>query len=398
MERENRMEALERNSSVIRSHRILFMALGIAAPVIVLFLMDNGLKLSEVLLLEALFAITMAVFEVPSGYIADRIGRKRTIIAGGLFMVAAQCVYFSSAVFSEFLIAELLIAVGIALISGADEALLYDSLAERGRKGEFAMMWGNVTSAELLAGAGYTLLGGTVGAAYGFRVLFIIIGAGLLLMVLNARRLTEPRRETALAEGGHMREILAVGVRCFKGNTVMLQIIIVATLFHMLNQTSFWLHQPIFEVRKLPIELFGIAFAIINIFAAFLSRRLSRVRERRGMHWCLLAGSLIAALSGLLIAAFDTPVMLIAVLGFQVIRVMHRVVFAPALNEQIEEYRATVISVANLSKGVVYGGFSIAIGPFVDMNGPVVGIAAISSLFLVGMMLIFVTKLGSRWE
>ena len=97
-------------------------------PIVVLFFQDNGLSMSDVMLLQALFAISVVIFEVPSGYLADMIGRRQSIFWGCILGTAGFSIYSFSFGFYGFLLAEIVLGIGSSLISGADSALIYESL------------------------------------------------------------------------------------------------------------------------------------------------------------------------------------------------------------------------------------------------------------------------------
>src|SRR3989344_3248955 len=90
------------------------------------------------------------ILEIPTGAIADYIGRKHSIALGALVVAVAALVYGSVAEFEIFLLGEFLFAAAMALISGADEALLYDSLKEAGREEERKKVFGRANSFHLL--------------------------------------------------------------------------------------------------------------------------------------------------------------------------------------------------------------------------------------------------------
>jgi len=62
-------------------------------PIIVLFYFDNGLSMTDVFLLQAIFSIFIVIIEIPSGYIADIFGRKTTIIFATIFSFIGLVVY-----------------------------------------------------------------------------------------------------------------------------------------------------------------------------------------------------------------------------------------------------------------------------------------------------------------
>ena len=96
-------------------------------PVIVLFFESRGLRLSEVLLLQAWFAALVLVLEVPSGYLADLLGRKRTLVVGTFFGGVGHLVLLYAQGFWQLALFEGCLAVSFSLVSGANLALLYDS-------------------------------------------------------------------------------------------------------------------------------------------------------------------------------------------------------------------------------------------------------------------------------
>jgi MFS family permease len=90
------------------------------------------------------------VLEIPTGAIADYIGRKQSIFIGSFITVIAMLIYGSIPNFSIFLLAEFLFATGVAFTSGADEALLYDALREECRENQSKNIFGKAHSFHLL--------------------------------------------------------------------------------------------------------------------------------------------------------------------------------------------------------------------------------------------------------
>ena len=110
----------------------------VVIPVFVPLLQGHGLSMSQVLQTQALFAMTVAVLEVPSGYFADLFGRKRALVFGSLLNGIGFLWLLSADSFYDFMLYEFFLGVGISLISGADLALLYDTetqLCETGQGG-----------------------------------------------------------------------------------------------------------------------------------------------------------------------------------------------------------------------------------------------------------------------
>ncbi len=99
----------------------------VVLPVFVPLLQGYGLSMAEVLQTQALFALTIAMLEVPSGYCADLWGRRPVLILG----TALNAIGFLSLLwadsFLDFVVYEIILGIGFSLVSGTDLALLYDT-------------------------------------------------------------------------------------------------------------------------------------------------------------------------------------------------------------------------------------------------------------------------------
>jgi MFS family permease len=93
-------------------------------PIVVLFYKDNGLEMRHVFILQAIYSVAIVVLEIPSGYVADVLGRKITLVIGTILGFLGFLSYSFSYGFIGFLIAEVILGLGQSLISGADSALL----------------------------------------------------------------------------------------------------------------------------------------------------------------------------------------------------------------------------------------------------------------------------------
>ena len=94
---------------------------------------QQTLSASEAILLYAVFDISTTALEVPSGYLSDRVGRRLTLCMSALVSVAGMVLIVVDDSFVGFAVAQFLLGAGAALASGADSALLYESLARNGR-------------------------------------------------------------------------------------------------------------------------------------------------------------------------------------------------------------------------------------------------------------------------
>ena len=106
-------------------------------PVSVLFPQSRGLGFDQVMLLSAIYSVVVILIDVPTGVLADRIGRRQSMLAGALAMVASGVTAYFAHSFSMFAVSTVLAAMSMALCSGADSAYLFDLLHEHGRAHEY---------------------------------------------------------------------------------------------------------------------------------------------------------------------------------------------------------------------------------------------------------------------
>ena len=131
-------------------------------PIVVPFYESNGLTMKDIMILQAVYSIAIVILEIPSGYLADVIGRRKTLIIGAMFGTIGFATYSFSFGFMGFLVAEIILGIGQSCISGADSAMLYDSLLEKGMEKRYSRFEGRITSLGNIAEAAAGILGGVL--------------------------------------------------------------------------------------------------------------------------------------------------------------------------------------------------------------------------------------------
>jgi len=129
--------SLRRNLPLFIAFRVLFHA-RFYYPVIGVLFLDLGLTLEQYALLNVIWAVVIIVLEIPSGALADVIGRKRVIVLAAVFMVVEMAILALAPhggwLFWFLVLNRILSGAAEACASGADEALAYDSLPEADRR------------------------------------------------------------------------------------------------------------------------------------------------------------------------------------------------------------------------------------------------------------------------
>jgi MFS family permease len=377
---QRRLAHLEGNIWRVYVIFLLFCSFAFAVPVCVLIWRESGLSMSDALLLQVGFATVWALSEVPTGYLADAIGRKRSIGLGAMLGLAGALVYLLADSFLLFLLAEMFLGVGLALASGADMALLYDSLLELGREQEFEKLAGRRQAFALVGTSAFAIVGGYLAEESLMLPLYLAV-AGKLLVFPFVLGLVEPGRPQIGQRRSSLAAIKQVLGNCLRHDRRIRWLIMFPALLFGLLQVVLWLYQPYFELLGLEKRQFGLLFAAFNIVAAIAAHYASAVHARLS-DWVVVVLPLALITASYLLMSY-----VLFSLGFvfiflhQLVRGYMSVVFPADLNRRVSsDLRATALSVQNFVYRVVYVMLLLGIGSVIDALG------TLSTLKLLGML------------
>jgi MFS family permease len=155
-----------------------------------LFLLDAGLSNLEAFAANAFFTLGMVIFEIPTGVIADTVGRRASYLLGTIVLAGGTALYWLmwlwSAPFWAWALASVLLGLGFTFFSGAVDAWLVDALRASGYQGELEPVFSKgmiVGGAAMLAGS---VLGGVVAQLTDLGVPFLVRAGILVLMFVIA--------------------------------------------------------------------------------------------------------------------------------------------------------------------------------------------------------------------
>jgi MFS family permease len=331
--------------------RMLFWMQFFSAVLVPFYTDWGGLKLSQILYLNAWFMFFGFMLEVPTGAVADYLGRKHSLALGSLLGVAGAYVYASRPGFNRFLLAEFILAGSYALHSGADEALAYDSLKMAGAEDKSKQALARMESFKLAGIIVAALSGGFIAARYGLRTPMLLYAVPCMLGFFLALTLHEPPVRSGPSLSPSYLTILKEGGRFFLGHKILLLLAAELALTHALAWVIIWLFQPALARLGVPIAYFGIVQtgACLGQIAV-----LSNIEKLEGWlkskrQFLLLAG--LGAGAGYIALGFVKSPALCAGLIILVFSLGHTraPVFSSYMNKYIpSEKRATVLSMASM--------------------------------------------------
>ena len=364
----------------------------VVVPVFVPLLQGYGLSMSQVMQTQALFALTIALCEVPSGYIADIWGRRNTILVGSACNALGVFSLLWADSFIDFLIYEFILGVGFSLVSGADLALLYDTevyLRERGIRGgpgaskSLSRLISVEAAASGVAGIAASLL--LLWSMDGVVIVQAFTGFAPFLLALLLIEAPRPIAEKEL--NGHSDNARRIVDLLLFGKPVVFWTAFAITVFGLLAVYVFWIYQKYWELQGVPLEYFGYIWAAFALTVS-LSARFSDALEQRLGYRQVMVLIAILALTGLLGMALGTgwPGVIFG-LTIQISRGLSMSLFYEALNQRVPgEFRATVNSLVSLGVRSTF----IVTGPLLGIALDTQGMQAT----LIGLLAIFTPLMG----
>src|SRR5918999_2307352 len=158
-----------------------------------IFLLDAGLSNLEAFGANAFYTAGMVLFEVPTGIVADTVGRRASYLLGTVTLTASTLLYVLlwqlEAPFWQWALVSMLLGLGFTFFSGAVEAWLVDALNATGFRGELEAVFGRgqmVSGAAMLTGS---VAGGFIAQQTSLGVPFVLRGVILAVMFAVAFRL-----------------------------------------------------------------------------------------------------------------------------------------------------------------------------------------------------------------
>jgi MFS family permease len=359
-------------------------------PVFAVLFLDFGLTLEQFALLNAAWAATIVLLEVPSGALADIIGRRNLLVVASVLMIAELAILClapqggGQLLFSIFLANRVLSGMAEAAASGADEALAYDALKRDGRPED----WGRVLEKQIR----YQSLGYVIAMSVGAAVydpdllnrimtgldlsirfnpettlrfplyLTLAMAVGALVQTLGMENIEFEKTVAGDKPGGHRSMITQTFQMTFRAGRWILQtpmalcIILAGLLFDHVIRVVITLNSQYLRLIHYPEASFGLigsGLALMGLFIPKIAEKMD-ARFQPASNFFAVAVLAVMGLTGI---AFFWPYVGLLPLALLSGVMMFTHFFSSRYLNQItaSEQRATVLSFKGLSYNLAYG-------------------------------------------
>lgn len=327
-----------------------------------LFLLNAGLSLLQTFVVGSVYTATAALFELPTGVVADTRGRRISFIYSVVFLAVGTFGYVFSRDFNwgmtGFIAASVITGIGWTFLSGALEAWVVDEIAHEQSNRDMDQVFARsamISSGLMIAGS---LAGGLLGQI-DLGLPFVARGIALLVLLVYALVFMKeqgfsPEKNSSIGYGMRMKRLAAESVKFGWRNLAVRQFVIAGFFLNAFFQWGFYAAQP-FLLDKLgsreSIWVAGVITAAVSLASIVGSALLAparRVIKRRTT--ILIASSIFGAFTLVALAWLQSfALALTAYLVFMVVQGMARPVRQSYLNKLIpSRQRASVLSFDSL--------------------------------------------------
>ncbi|BHH82657.1 MFS transporter [Desulforhopalus sp. 52FAK] len=321
-------------------------------PIVALFYNENGLDEFNIFLLQAIYSISVAILEIPSGYMADVVGRRKTLIFGSILGTLGFVIYSVSDSFTGFLVAEIILGIGGSFISGSDSALLYDTLAEADLKQKYVSFEGRITSLGNVAETVAAILGGVIAGLLSYRHVYMAQTVIASMAIPAAFLLREPLRQTTKRTKNIAENFALIFSVCrtslfynakLSSTLLFSSVIGIATLCMAWTAQVYFVSVGFEELTITPL------WVVLNLTVAFFSGFAATTQKLLGEKATLLIITLYIPITYILLGAIPVVPAIICLWAFFAVRGFATPILKDLINQNCDSAtRATVLSIRSL--------------------------------------------------
>jgi MFS family permease len=344
------------------------------------------ISFAQTMILQSWFMFWIFALEIPTGAVADYLGRKVSIALSALILGIAAFIYGSTPNFYVFMLGEFLFATSVALMSGADDAFVYDSLKKTGEQKHSKKIFGRIESIHLIALSIGTVIGSLIAARFGLNVPMLLMVVPGTIACIIAITLKEPETKKKVESKRYLKIMIEGALFFYKHKILRIlafDFISIATVAYFM----IWLFQPMLKQAGIGIAFFGIVHAAFIIAQVAIINSTGILEKVFGSKKRLLFLSAFIMGVMFIIGGLFTkyaPVAIGAILiggGFGLAR---KPLFSGYMNKYIpSEKRATVLSSISMFRNLALVIINPIVGFAVDwsLNYTLIGLGSVAILF-----------------
>jgi len=251
---------------------------GFFTPILQLFYLDRNLTITKIAILGVVWSLIRIIFEVPSGILADKWGRKKVFAISSLFAMLQVIMFIYADNYWYFIVASIFSAISFSFLSGTNTAFFYDTLKQLKRENEFEKLWArqeifiqiSLMIAFLSSGFIYKL-----SPLLPFQLSLIFLIASFLVVLA----FKEPENHKLIEEVNvfvHFKQ----SIKFIWNNSFLRTILVFSVIFSIGSDLSYGYGQIYLKQLTLPVVLFGIVYTFKSLFCTIFANVALLIRKK----------------------------------------------------------------------------------------------------------------------
>lgn len=330
--------------------------------------------------------VANAVFEIPTGILSDKIGRKYTTLLGSSTRVLSLLFYATGQAYFVFVVGALFEGLSLAFFSGNNDALLHDTVSEMGEKEEYHEYLGKTRSMLYPSLMVAALLGGIL-ASISFPLVFWLSIIPQVVCVGLSLQIIEPKKHLTKDRGVYKHFTEAIQL-LYKN--IQLRRLAAAEILKLSIEELLFQFQILFYNTLWPIWAVGLTRSVMAIGKFFSFRLSGRVINRFTAIKSLIINDIVTRIIHLFAIVFPSVFSPILMSSTGLLWGISEVASNKLLQEQFgNKQRATMSSVISFLGNLLAGVVAVGIGLFSDRIG-LINTLLVMQLFFVPIILLYI--------
>ena len=234
-------------------------------PIIALYFEKDLFSITNVAIIFAVGGISLAIFEIPTGAIADLFGRKKTLLSSSFLLLISLIFLYIGGNMLMFILYAVISAFADALSSGTDSAIIYDTLKAEKKEKYYKKIIGKYFALWPIGATVGSLIGGYLASiSLSSPVLFTFIPQSIAFILLFFLKEPKYEKETHKNVIKHVFESSKIVIK----NNQLIILLIGSFIIWGMSESTHRLNSLFFQFKDIPIIYFGYISAFIFGFSA----------------------------------------------------------------------------------------------------------------------------------
>lgn len=371
----------EKNISKLKLYAFLTKVL-FYSPVLIAFLKNNHLSAFQILSLFSIMSFITFILEIPSGHFADKYGRKNSLLIATFALFLSSIIFWFASVFNLFIVAAVLLGISGAFRSGADSALLYDTLIILKKEKEHKKIRGSIKAYNAWALTISSFSSTLIVFYFDLKYTFLFSSIFFICALFITFTLKEPKHKVKIEK--NIPHITTSIKECLY-NKKLLMITLFSSSTFLFIDVSQRFDQMYYLLINLDIKWFGILFGIFAIISGIITKYTYIIEKKLGLKNSLLLIIVLPIISFIFLGLNKTFWGLIAIFLVNIMWGFPNVIINDYSQKLIHsKNRATMLSIQNQIFSIFYFIVPLVLGYIADL------FSSINKIYLVMAIFIFI--------